>query len=144
MKASDLLIEKMIEFESLRLTSYKDSVGVWTIGVGHTMGVRQGQAITKEQAMTLLKGDLLPCENFVNSIKEIDTQGKFDALVDFSFNLGIEALKKSTLLKLILAKAEESDIKNQFLRWNKAGGRVLSGLVKRRNWEAMRYSQKGE
>ena len=143
MKASDLLIEKMIEFESLRLTSYKDSVGVWTIGVGHTNGVRQGQTITKEQAMTLLKGDLLPCENFVNSIKEIDTQGKFDALVDFSFNLGIEALKKSTLLKLILAKAEESDIKNQFLRWNKAGGRVLSGLVKRRNWEAMRYSQKG-
>jgi lysozyme len=93
--------------------------------------------------MTLLKGDLLPCENFVNSIKEIDTQGKFDALVDFAFNLGIEALRKSTLLKLILAKAEESDIKNQFLRWNKAGGRVLSGLVKRRNWEAMRYSQKG-
>ena len=144
MKASDLLIEKMIEFESLRLTSYKDSVGVWTIGVGHTNGVRQGQAITKEQAMTLLKGDLLPCENFVNSIKEIDTQGKFDALVDFAFNLGIEALRKSTLLKLILAKAEESDIKNQFLRWNKAVGRVLSGLVKRRNWEAMRYSQKGE
>lgn len=143
MKASDLLIEKMIEFESLRLTSYKDSVGVWTIGVGHTNGVRQGQTITKEQAMTLLKGDLLPCENFVNSIKEIDTQGKFDALVDFAFNLGIEALRKSTLLKLILAKAEESDIKNQFLRWNKAGGRVLSGLVKRRNWEAMRYSQKG-
>ena len=142
MKASDLLIEKMIEFESLRLTSYKDSVGVWTIGVGHTNGVRQGQTITKEQAMTLLKGDLLPCENFVNSIKEIDTQGKFDALVDFAFNLGIEALRKSTLLKLILAKAEESDIKNQFLRWNKAGGRVLSGLVKRRNWEAMRYSQK--
>ena len=134
----------MIEFESLRLTSYKDSVGVWTTGVGHTNGVRQGQAITKEQAMTLLKGDLLPCENFVNSIKEIDTQGKFDALVDFAFNLGIEALRKSTLLKLILAKAEESDIKNQFLRWNKAGGRVLSGLVKRRNWEAMRYSQKGE
>ena len=143
MKASDLLIEKMIEFESLRLTSYKDSVGVWTIGVGHTNGVRQGQTITKEQVMTLLKGDLLPCENFVNSIKEIDTQGKFDALVDFAFNLGIEALRKSTLLKLILAKAEESDIKNQFLRWNKAGGRVLSGLVKRRNWEAMRYSQKG-
>ena len=143
MKASDLLIEKMIEFESLRLTSYKDSVGVWTIGVGHTNGVRQGQTITKEQAMTLLKGDLLACENFVNSIKEIDTQGKFDALVDFAFNLGIEALRKSTLLKLILAKAEESDIKNQFLRWNKAGGRVLSGLVKRRNWEAMRYSQKG-
>lgn len=143
MKASDLLIEKMIEFESLRLTSYKDSVGVWTIGVGHTNGVRQGQTITKEQAMTLLKGDLLPCENFVNSIKEIDTQGKFDALVDFAFNLGIEALRKSTLLKLILAKAEESDIKNQFLRWNKAGGRVFSGLVKRRNWEAMRYSQKG-
>ena len=143
MKASELLIQKMKEFEGVRLTSYRDSVGVWTIGIGHTKGVRPNQTITMAQCETLLKGDLLPCENFVNSIKEIDTQGKFDALVDFAFNLGIEALRKSTLLKLILAKAEESDIKNQFLRWNKAGGRVLSGLVKRRNWEAMRYSQKG-
>ena len=142
MKASELLIQKMKEFEGVRLTSYRDSVGVWTIGIGHTKGVRPNQTITMAQCETLLKGDLLPCENFVNSIKEIDTQGKFDALVDFAFNLGIEALRKSTLLKLILAKAEESDIKNQFLRWNKAGGRVLSGLVKRRNWEAMRYSQK--
>ena len=143
MKASDLLIEKMIEFESLRLTSYKDSVGVWTIGVGHTNGVRQGQTITKEQAMTLLKGDLLPCENFVNSIKEIDTQGKFDALVDFSFNLGIGALKDSTLLKRIRNKESEALIKNEFMKWIHAGGRVEKGLVKRRNWEAMRYSQKG-
>lgn len=143
MKASDLLIEKMIEFESLRLTSYKDSVGVWTIGVGHTMGVRQGQTITKEQAMTLLKGDLLPCEQFVNSIKEIDTQGKFDALVDFSFNLGIGALKDSTLLKRIRKHEDESLIKNEFLKWVHAGGKVENGLVKRRNWEAMRYSQKG-
>ena len=142
MKASELLIQKMKEFEGVRLTSYRDSVGVWTIGIGHTKGVRPNQTITMAQCETLLKGDLLPCEQFVNSIKEIDTQGKFDALVDFAFNLGIEALRKSTLLKLILAKAEESDIKNQFLRWNKAGGRVLSGLVKRRNWEAMRYSQK--
>lgn len=142
MKASDLLIEKMIEFESLRLTSYKDSVGVWTIGVGHTNGVRQGQTITKEQAMTLLKGDLLPCENFVNSIKEIDTQGKFDALVDFAFNLGIGALKDSTLLKRIRNKESEVLIKNEFLKWVHANGRVENGLVKRRNWEAMRYSQK--
>ena len=143
MKASDLLIEKMIEFESLRLTSYKDSVGVWTIGVGHTNGVRQGQTITKEQAMTLLKGDLLPCENFVNSIKEIDTQGKFDALVDFAFNLGVGALKDSTLLKRIRNKESETLIKNEFMKWIHAGGRVEKGLVKRRNWEAMRYSQKG-
>ena len=95
------------------------------------------------QCETLLKGDLLPCEQFVNSIKEIDTQGKFDALVDFSFNLGIGALKDSTLLKRIRKHEDESLIKNEFLKWVHAGGKVENGLVKRRNWEAMRYSQKG-
>ena len=143
MKASELLIQKMKEFEGVRLTSYKDSVGIWTIGIGHTKGVRPNQTITMAQCETLLKGDLLPCEQFVNSIKEIDTQGKFDALVDFSFNLGIGALKDSTLLKRIRKHEDESLIKNEFLKWVHAGGKVENGLVKRRNWEAMRYSQKG-
>ena len=142
MKASDLLIQKMKDFEGVRLTSYKDSAGIWTIGVGHTRGVRQNQTITMAQCESLLKGDLLPCENFVNSIREVNTQGKFDALVDFAFNLGIGALKDSTLLKRIRNKESEVLIKNEFLKWVHANGRVENGLVKRRNWEAMRYSQK--
>lgn len=142
MKASDLLIQKLKDFEGVRLTSYKDSAGIWTIGVGHTRGVRQNQTITMAQCESLLKGDLLPCENFVNSIREVNTQGKFDALVDFAFNLGIGALKDSTLLKRIRNKESEVLIKNEFLKWVHANGRVENGLVKRRNWEAMRYSQK--
>ena len=142
MKASDLLIQKLKDFEGVRLTSYKDSAGIWTIGVGHTRGVRQNQTITMAQCESLLKGDLLPCENFVNSIREVNTQGKFDALVDFAFNLGIGALKDSTLLKRIRNKESEALIKNEFLKWVHANGRVENGLVKRRNWEAMRYSQK--
>ena len=142
MKASDLLIQKLKDFEGVRLTSYKDSAGIWTIGVGHTRGVRQNQTITMAQCESLLKGDLLPCENFVNSIREVNTQGKFDALVDFAFNLGIGALKDSTLLKRIRNKESEVLIKNEFMKWVHANGRVENGLVKRRNWEAMRYSQK--
>ena len=65
MKSSELLINKIIEFEGCKLQAYKCPAGVWTIGVGHTKGVKQGQTITKAQAMTLLKGDLLPCENYV-------------------------------------------------------------------------------
>ena len=142
MKASDLLIQKLKDFEGVHLKSYKDIVGVLTIGVGHTRGVKQNQTITMAQCESLLKGDLLPCENFVNSIREVNTQGKFDALVDFAFNLGIGALKDSTLLKRIRNKESEVLIKNEFMKWVHANDRVENGLVKRRNWEAMRYSQK--
>jgi len=93
------------------------------------------------QAETLLRGDLLPLENFVNTIKEVNTQGKFDALVDFAFNLGFGALQNSTLLRKIKIDAPTKDIQTEFLRWNKAGGKILNGLVKRRTWEADRWTQ---
>ena len=142
MKSSQLLINKIKEFEGCVLTSYKDSVGIPTIGIGHTNGVKMGQSITSNQAEDLLRYDLLPVENFINTIKEIDTQGKFDALVDFAFNLGIGALKSSTLLKKVKSNSPNKDIIAEFLRWNKAGGKVMKGLVKRRTWEANRWIQK--
>ena len=139
MKSSELLINKIIEFEGCKLTAYKCPAGVWTIGVGHTKGVKQGQTITEAQAMSLLKGDLLPCENYVNNLGVCKTQGQFDALVDFAFNLGTAALGRSTLLKYIRAKKPEQYIREEFGKWVNSKGMRLKGLVIRRQWEADRY-----
>ena len=139
MKASELLLNKIIDFEGCKLTAYKCPAGVWTIGVGHTNGVKQGQTITEAQAMSLLKGDLLPCENYVNNLGVCKTQGQFDALVDFAFNLGTAALGRSTLLKYIRAKKPEQYIREEFAKWVNSKGMRLKGLVIRRQWEADRY-----
>ena len=139
MKSSELLINKIIEFEGCKLTAYKCPAGVWTIGVGHTKGVKQGQTITEAQAMSLLKGDLLPCENYVNNLGVCKTQGEFDSLVDFVFNLGTAALGRSTLLKYIRAKKPEQYIRGEFAKWVNSKGMRLKGLVIRRQWEADRY-----
>ena len=139
MKSSELLLNKIIDFEGCKLTAYKCPAGVWTIGVGHTKGVKQGQTITKAQAMSLLKGDLLPCENYVNNLGVCKTQGQFDALVDFAFNLGTAALGRSTLLKYIRAKKPEQYIREEFAKWVNSKGMRLKGLVIRRQWEADRY-----
>ena len=139
MKSSELLLNKIIEFEGCKLTAYKCPAGVWTIGVGHTKGVKQGQTITEAQAMSLLKGDLLPCENYVNNLGVCKTQGEFDAIVDFAFNLGTAALGRSTLLKYIRAKKPEQYIREEFGKWVNSKGMRLKGLVIRRQWEADRY-----
>ena len=139
MKSSELLLNKIINFEGCKLTAYKCPAGVWTIGVGHTKGVKQGQKITEAQAISLLKGDLLPCENYVNNLGVCKTQGQFDALVDFCFNLGTGALSRSTLLKFIRQGKAEQYIRGEFAKWVKSGGKTLAGLVKRRAWEADRY-----
>ena len=139
MRVSDICFSKIQEFEGLRLTAYKCPAGVWTIGHGHTKGVKMGQTITKAQAETLLRGDLLPCEEYVRGLNLELTQGQFDALVDFCFNLGTAALQRSTLLQKIRTKADELTIRNEFAKWVNAGGVRLQGLVKRRAWEADRY-----
>ena len=142
MKSSELLISKIIEFEGCKLKAYRCPAGIWTIGVGHTKGVKQGQTITKEQAMTLLKGDLLPCENYVNNLGVCKTQGQFESLVSFSFNLGTSALGRSTLLKYIRQGREEQYIRDEFAKWVNSKGERLKGLVIRRAWEADRYFSK--
>lgn len=139
MRVSDICFEKIQEFEGLRLTAYKCPAGVWTIGFGHTKGVKMGQTITKSQAETLLRGDLLPCEEYVRGLNLELTQGQFDALVDFCFNLGTAALQRSTLLQKIRTKADEQTIRGEFAKWVNAGGVRLQGLVKRRAWEADRF-----
>lgn len=141
MRASNQLIDKIKEFEGLHLNAYKCPAGVPTIGAGHTRGVKIGQTITMAQADALLRGDLLPCEKYVNSLNLDLTQNQFDALVDFAFNCGVGNLRNSTLLKKVRINAPVDEIQGEFMRWNKSKGKVLQGLVTRREWEAQMYAE---
>lgn len=140
MKTSDKGIEFIIKEEGEVLHAYRCQAGVWTIGVGHTGGVTPDMKITKEQSRQLLKADLCRFEKAVNeTIKVPLRQCQFDALVSFSFNVGTQAFKTSTLAKKINDNAPYEEIREQFLRWNKAGGKVLAGLTSRRKREAKLY-----
>lgn len=140
MKISDKGIEFLIKEEGEVLHAYRCAAGVWTIGVGHTGGVTPNMKITKEQSRQLLKSDLCRFEKAVNeTIKHPLLQYQFDALVSFAFNVGAPAFKGSTLAKKINANAPWSEIRAEFLRWNKAGGKVLTGLTSRRKREAKLY-----
>lgn len=138
-RASDTLIQAVKQFEGLRLKSYLCPAGIWTIGYGHTRGVKAGQQITKAQADSLLVGDLLPFVQYVNRLGVCKTQGQFDALVDFAYNLGTAALGSSTLLQRIRINADDAVICKEFRRWVHSGGKVLEGLKKRREWECEQW-----
>lgn len=121
-------------FEGLKLKAYKCPAGVWTIGWGHTGDVKPGATITAHQAEAILDADLDRFELGVDKLAPGLPSNQFSALVSFSFNVGLEALAKSTLLKKLksggpLAAAPE------FAKWVRAGGKVLPGLVKRREAE---------
>lgn len=141
MKASDLLINALKQFEGYRDTAYLDSASVATIGWGHTKGVKLGMKCTRSEAEQWLREDLAPVEAYVNTIGQVKTQGQFDALVDFAYNLGLGNLESSTLLRKIKAGAPVEDIQAQFRRWVYAKGKKLKGLVRRREWEAQRWAE---
>ena len=141
MKASEELIEKIKQFEGYRAKAYRCAAGVWTCGWGHTKGVTRRTTCDKAKAERWLADDLQPIEAFLNAIPQIDTQGKFDACVDFCFNLGLNAFRSSTLLKLIQQRAGTPKIQEQFLRWVYAGGRPMEGLKTRRGWEAQKWGE---
>ena len=130
------------KFEGCRLEAYKCSGGVWTIGYGHTENVNEGDTITQEKADKLLKSDIESFEVYVNYsvMVELD-QGQFDALVAWTFNLGPGNLRESTMLKK-LNKADYTSVPNEMKRWNKAGGKTLDGLIRRRNAEALLFQSK--
>lgn len=124
------------QWEGCELTAYQDIVGVWTIGVGHTgPDVHEGQTITKAEADRLLAADLRKAEAV---IPKDCTQAQFDAMVSLAFNVGNSAFSKSTLKKLH-DKGDYAGAAAQFKRWNKAGGKVVGGLTKRRLAEAQMY-----
>ena len=140
MEASEILIEKLKEFEGFRRDAYRDVAGVLTIGYGHTgRDIREGDRITPYWGEQLLLLDLKDAEVAVRRLKVAHTQGQFDALVSFTFNLGIGQLKRSTLLKTIRNGGSKTQIKREFNRWVYAGGQKQPGLVKRRIWESKRF-----
>ena len=135
MKTSDVGIELIKKYEGCVLKAYKCPSGVWTIGYGHTTGVKSGMKITKTQAVNYLKQDLSIYEKAVTDYVKVPlNQNQFDALVSFSFNCGVGALKTSTLLQK-LNSSDYNGAANEFPRWNKSNGKVLNGLVRRRQEE---------
>lgn len=139
MITTEILLFKLMEFEGLRLKAYKDAAGVPTIGYGHTHNVRMGDRITSWYAKDLLSEDIAYFENQVKELDVARTEGQLDALVSFAFNLGIDRLKKSTLLKVIREGGSKSQIKREFKRWVYADGKKLKGLERRREWETKRF-----
>ena len=122
-------------FEGLRLSAYQDAVGIWTIGYGTTSNVYPGMAITQARAEELLRNDLKRFEAAVNQFVEVPLNAdQFSALVAIAYNIGENAFASSTLLKK-LNKNDYAGAAEEFLKWVYAGGRVLAGLVRRRNAE---------
>jgi len=151
MKTSRVGVDLIKKFEGLhkvmqdgRIRSYRCPAGRWTIGYGHTKGVRSGMHITKEQADQFLLEDLQEYEKAVSDHVEVPlSQAQFDALVSFAFNVGVGAFRTSTLLKRLNAGRFE-DIPEQLMRWNKATvdgvKTVLPGLTRRRAAEAALFT----
>lgn len=126
--------------ESLRLKAYLDAVGIWTIGYGWTglvegIPVHDGMLITNDTAEILLRNGVLQYERAINHLVTASlNQNQFDAMVSLAYNIGIGAFERSTLLKKFNA-GDMAGAAAEFLRWNKAGGKILPGLVTRRKAE---------
>ncbi len=128
-------------FESCRLAAYQDSKGVWTIGWGHTRGVKEGDTCTQEQADAWLLEDVQEAVDAVNRFVTAPlTQHQFDALVDFCFNAGQGNFASSTMLRLLNAGDYEA-ADQQFARWDMCGGVHLYGLARRRAGEAELFEE---
>ena len=150
MNISKTGIQLIKDFEGLRLNAYKCSAGVPTIGYGSCFypdksNVKMGDVLRdKNEAELLLINTLFDYDIYVSKYtKSVKlTQYQFDALVSFAFNVGLGNLSKSTLLKMVLSNPNDTNIPAEFEKWNKAGGKVLQGLVKRRKKEAELYFKK--
>ena len=146
MKISERGIDMIIAFEGMELNAYKCPAGVWTIGVGHTgdvdgIAIRKGMMITQAQAMDLLREDVAYVEKYINrlSFAERLTQGMFDALVSFIFNVGTGAFQTSTMRKKLCLGAPAEEVAAEFPKWvyGTVNGKKekLPGLIARREKE---------
>lgn len=145
MRASQTLIDHIKKAEACSLAAYQDTAGVWTIGYGHTAGVKKGDKITQYQAEQFLREDLARFESIANKCKMLSTQARFDAVLDFIYNCGPGNWNGSTLKKYIESGRKTWEIQEQFLKWvniRKNGVLVKQGgLVTRRIWEAARFAE---
>lgn len=151
MKISQNGLEELEISEGLELKQYKDTGGKWTIGIGHLITPKETKSgkiiidgvpvdylkgITKDQAYKICDQDVDIAEKAVNSFVKVKlNQNQFDALVSFVFNVGVEAFRKSTLLK-VLNKGDFKGVRAQLKRWVYDDGRVIPGLANRREREA--------
>lgn len=137
-KISEKCVTLVKTFEGFAAKAYKCPAGVLTIGYGHTLDVSPSDVVTEAQAAFMLKQELDEFAIKVENLVKKATQNQFDALVSFAYNVGVSALASSTLLKKHNAGDYEAAQK-EFLRWDKAAGKVLPGLTKRRTHESALY-----
>ncbi len=142
---SEKAIELIKEFEELRLEAYLCPAGVWTIGWGHTKGVKKGMKITEREAEKLLEQDMLEVAEVLEDVECRLSIDQYNALVSFVFNIGVSAYRKSTLRKMVLANPENLKIADEMKKWKYVTNpktkkkEVLPGLVRRREREAELY-----
>ncbi len=142
MNISNQFLKKIKQWEGFRPKPYRCPAGILTVGYGHTgADVTPEMNLSEAQAEALLRSDMRHFEHEVSRITAQVTlsQHQFDALVSFAFNCGIGNLKSSSLLKKVLANPDDKAIAAEFRRWNRAAGKVLPGLVRRREEEAIWY-----
>lgn len=142
MQISEEGISLIKHFEGCGLEAYQDSIGIWTIGYGTIKGVKEGDQINQDEAEHLLQEELPEYEGYINDMVEVPLeQNQFDALCSWVYNLGPTNLKESTMLK-VLNEEKYAEVPQQIKRWNKAGGKVLDGLIRRREAEALLFEGK--
>ena len=143
MHTSDEGFELIKKFEGCELEAYKCAAGVWTIGYGHTKDVQEGDKWTEEKADFMLWRELDDeYEHYVNSLVTVPmNQSQFDSLVSWTYNLGPNNLKRSSMLR-VLNEGKYDEVPAQMKRWNKAKGKVLAGLTRRREAEALMFEGK--
>ena len=127
-------LELIKKFEGMRLRAYVCPSGVWTIGYGHTgPDVVEGSKITEEEAEMLLRKDVSSYESAVNNYTTVKlNQNEYDALVSFTYNVGCNAYRNSTLLRLLNGGVDKKEVADEFGRWTKGGdGTDIPGLVRR-------------
>lgn len=147
-RINEAALKLIKSFEGLKLKPYLDSVGIPTIGYGTIMypsGLKvsmQDKSITEEQAEGFLMYEImLKTKGVQDMVKVPLNDNEFGALVSFAYNCGVNALKGSTLLKMLNGGSKKEDVADQFLRWNKAGGKVVNGLTRRREAERSLFLQ---
>jgi lysozyme len=150
-----LLISKKVsaakiiaQFEGLELDAYKDNANIWTIGYGSTRNpytgviVKQGDKISKETAIDWLNKDIGQRQMALKKLIKVPvTANQLAALTSLAYNIGLGAFQKSTLLRLLNAKAPKIEVANQFIRWNKVNNVEIKGLTNRRILEKELFLQ---
>ena len=139
MKISEDGLELIKKFEGCETSAYQDSVGVWTIGFGHTKGVEEGQTCSIEDAESMLTDEMDEYDGYINNMVKVDLQQhEFDSLVAWVYNLGPTNLNESTMLK-VLNGGQFDRVPDEMNRWTRAGGEILEGLVRRRQAESLMF-----